>query len=382
MNSHEDSFRSCLDAHARYVPGGLPEQIEEDYGIPYEQILKMASNEGAYGAPPAALRAIPAELDRLSYYPSRPYDNLKRAVAQHHDVEFSRVILGHGSEALISTIPSLYIEPGDEVIVGDPAYTLHEIVSSIAGAVVRRVPLRDWQFDLDAILSHATERTKIVWISSPNNPTGTIVYKDELERFMDELPETTAVVLDQAYGEFVNDPDYADGIDLVRSGRPNLIVLRTFSKAWGLAGLRVGYGICSQSIADRIDRCRQPFNLSRLCSVAGAACLTESLDWLADTVAKIQVGRDYLTGELERLGCDTIPSQANFVLADMHCDTQKLMDALMAQGIIVRPAAPWGLTTYVRTTVSTPEGNDRCIAAMEAYLAEHGDAMRLLLESE
>jgi len=367
--THVDAFRSCLDAHVRYVPGGLPEQVAEDCGIPYEQVLKMASNESAYGAPAAALRAIPAALDRISYYPSCAYDSLKTAIAEHHDVDFDAVILGHGTEALISTIPSLYIEPDDEVIVGYPAYTLHEIVSSIAGAIVRRVPLREWRFDLDRILAEVNERTKIVWMSSPNNPTGTIIYKEELERFMEALPETVAVVLDQAYGEFVNDADYADGIDLVKSGRPNVIVLRTFSKAWGLAGLRAGYGICGRSIADRVDRCRQPFNLSLLCSVAGVACLRESLGWLADTVAKIHAGRDYLSRELERLGCDVVPSQSNFVLADMHVDAQKIMDALMAQGIIVRPAVPWGLSTHVRTTVSTPEGNERFIQALETYLA-------------
>jgi histidinol-phosphate aminotransferase len=362
-------FRSCLDHLEKYVPGRNPEDVQREFDIPFGDILKMASNESAYGACPAALAAIPTAFEKLHLYPWQDFDAIKEAIAEYHGVGFDNIAVGHGSEALISTIPQLFIDAGDEVVVGLTAYTLHEIVSEVQGGLVRRVPLTDYRFDLDAMLAQVNEKTKVVWISNPNNPTGTIVYKDEVARFLDSIPENVVVVLDQAYSEFVSDDQYCEGIDLVRAGRPNVIVLKTFSKAWGLAGLRSGYGIMGGSVADKFDTIKEPFNLGSLCSAASIACLKDGREWLADTVAKIKDGRDYLSHELAELGCDVVPSQANFVLADYHMDARQLAERLVHQGILIRPAAGWGWPTMVRLTVSTPEGNERFIKALKADFA-------------
>lgn len=362
-------FRPCLDHLEKYVPGRNPEQVEKEFSIAFEDILKMASNENAYGSCPAALEAIPAAFPKLHLYPWQDFDAIKEVIAEYHDVGFDNVAVGHGSEAVISTIPQLFVDPGDEVIVGEQAYTLHEIVSEVQGATVRRVPLKDYRFDLEAMLAQVNDKTKVIWIVNPNNPTGTIVYKDEVKSFLDAVPENVAVVFDQAYSEFVSDPEYCEAIDLVRAGRPNVIVLKTFSKAWGLAGLRVGYGIMSEQITNEFDTIKEPFNLGSLCSASAIACLRNGREWLADSVAKIKTGRDYLSRELADLGCDVVASQANFVLADYHTDARQLAERLVSQGILIRPAAGWGWPTHVRLTVSTPEGNERFVAALKADFA-------------
>jgi len=359
-------FRSCLSHLEKYIPGRNPDTVEKEFDIPFEDILKMASNESAYGPCPAALDAIPKAFAKIHLYPWQDFATIKEAIAEYHDVGFDNVAVGHGSEALISTIPLMFIDEGDEAVVGETAYTLHEIVSEVSGAVVRRVPLKDYRFDLDGLLAQVNNKTKVIWISNPNNPTGTIVYKDEMARFLEAVPENVIVVLDQAYSEFVSDDRYCDGIDLVRAGQPNVIVLKTMSKAWGLAGLRAGYGIMSKQIADEFDTVKEPFNLGSLCSAATIACLRDGREWLADSVAKIQAGRDYLSRELADLGCDVVPSQANFVLADYHTDARQLAERLVRQGILIRPAAGWGWPTHVRLTVSTPEGNERFMKALKA----------------
>jgi len=362
-------FRPCLAHMEKYVPGRNPEQVEQEFNIPFEDILKMASNENAYGACPAALEAVPVAFAKLHLYPWQDFDAIKEVISDYHDVGFDNIAVGHGSEALISTIPQLFIDPGDEVIVGERAYTLHELVSEVQGATVHRIPLKDYRFDLDAMLAHVNDKTRVIWISNPNNPTGTIVCKDEVARFLDSVPENVAVVFDQAYSEFVSDEQYCDAIDLVRAGRPNVIVLKTFSKAWGLAGLRVGYGIMSEEVANEFDTIKEPFNLGNLCSAGAIACLRNGREWLADSVAKIKAGRDYLSRGLADLGCDVVESQANFVLADYHTDARQLAERLVSQGILIRPAAGWGWPTHVRLTVSTPAGNERFMNALRADFA-------------
>src|SRR5665811_1252992 len=214
-------------------------------------------------------------------------------------------------------------------------------------AVVRLVSLRDYHFDLDAVAGATNERTRIVWLCNPNNPTGTIIRRDEMLRFLDTIPETVAAVLDQAYGEFAADSEYADGVRLVREGYRNVIVLKTFSKAYALAGLRLGYAIADGAICQMLDRIEEPFFLNRAATAAGQAALADSA-WLERSVAAIKEGRVYLTDGLSALGCTVVPSQANFVLADVGCDARELFELLMRRGLIVRPADGWGYPTHIR----------------------------------
>jgi histidinol-phosphate aminotransferase len=232
-------------------------------------------------------------------------------------------------------------------------------------AAVVTVPLRDFQWDLGAIRAAVTVRTKLIWLCSPNNPTGTIISDDDLRALLDALPPTVTVVLDQAYQEFVDDPGAADGVALLREGRENVIVLRTFSKAYGLAGMRLGYALVDPAVGNMLDTIREPFNVNRLSIVAGPAALADE-EWMRACVAKTAAGRRFLSERLSGLGFRVVPSHANFVLVDVREDAQDLWARLLRRGVIVRPAGGWGLPTFIRVTVGTQEQNERFLEAFGA----------------
>ena len=343
-----------------YEAGRSVQQVSREFGIPLERIVKLASNENPYGPSPAAVAAIPGEFANLYMYPWQEFDDLRRHVAEANGVEPCNVVLGSGSEAIVQLIPRLYIEPGDEVIVSPQSYSRYAVGSAVMGAVVRPVSLVEYRFDLDAVASAVNERTKIIWLCSPNNPTGTIIRRDEMRSFLAAISETVAVVLDQAYGEFVDDPEYGEGVRLVREGRPNIIVLKTFSKAYALAGLRLGYAIADGAICQMLDRIEEPFFLNRAATAAGMAALADT-GWLERSLTAIRQARTYLSKGLSTLGCTVVPSQANFVLAEVGCDARALFERLMRRGLIVRPADGWGYPTHIRVTVGTPEQNETCL---------------------
>lgn len=357
---HESSFRPVVRTLDDYEPGRSVQEVSREFGIPVERIVKLASNENPYGPSPRATAAIPGEFAKLYMYPWQEFDDLRRSVAETNGVKPSNVVLGSGSEAIVQLIPRLYIEPGDEVIVSPQSYSRYAVGSVVMGAVLRAVSLTGYRFDLDAVAGAVTARTRIIWLCSPNNPTGTIIRRDEICSFLNAVPEAVAVVLDQAYGEFVDDPEYGEGVRLVREGHPNVIVLKTFSKAYGLAGLRLGYAVADDAICQMLDRIEEPFFLNRPATAAGLAALTDTA-WLERSLSAIRQGRTYLSNGLGRLGCTVVPSQANFVLADMGCDARALFERLMSRGLIVRPADGWGYPTHIRVTVGTPEQNKTCL---------------------
>ena len=366
-HGHERSFRHAVRLLDDYEAGRSVQQVSREFDIPLEQIVKLASNENPYGPSPKALAAIPTEFGNLHMYPWQEFTDLRCRVAEANGVQPSSVVLGSGSESIVQMIPRLYIEPGDEVIVAPQSYSRYAAGSVLMNGVVRKVSLRDYRFDLDAIVDAITERTRIVWLCSPNNPTGTIVQRDEMATFLSAIPETVAVVIDQAYGEFVDDPGYAEGVRLVREGHRNVIVLKTFSKAYALAGLRLGYAIADGAICQMLDRIEEPFFLNRAATAAGQAALADSA-WLERSVAAIKEGRVYLTAGLTELGCTVVPSQANFILADVGTDAGELFERLMRRGLIVRPAVGWGYPTHIRITVGTPEQNEMCLRLLAEEL--------------
>ena len=366
-HGHERSFRRAVLLLDDYEAGRSVQQVSREFDIPLEQIVKLASNENPYGPSPKALAAIPTEFGNLHMYPWQEFTDLRCRVAEANDVQPSSVVLGSGSESIVQMIPRLYVEPGDEVIVAPQSYSRYAAGSVLMNGVVRKVSLRDYRFDLDAIVDAITERTRIVWLCSPNNPTGTIVQRDEMATFLSAIPETVAVVIDQAYGEFVDDPGYAEGVRLVREGHRNVIVLKTFSKAYALAGLRLGYAIADGAICQMLDRIEEPFFLNRAATAAGQAALADSA-WLERSVAAIKDGRVYLTAGLTELGCTVVPSQANFILADVGTDAGELFERLMRRGLIVRPAGGWGYPTHIRITVGTPEQNEMCLRLLAEEL--------------
>ena len=358
---HEAAFRSCIAEIRDYEPGADAQQVADATGIPFGDILKLASNENDFPISAAVTRAITQQFPLLHSYPWEDYRRLKAAAA--HGVPDTQVVLSAGSAQLVLNLPLLYTDAGDEVVLAPQSYALYEAASRVMGARLRHVPLAGYRFDITAIAASLTKRTKIIWLCSPNNPTGTIVTNAELEFLLDAAPETTAVVVDQAYSEFVDDPDYADPLAFLVAGHGNVIALRSFSKAYALAGIRLGYAVADPAVCRMLDRISEPFLLSRTACAAGLAALADG-EWLAASTRAVHEGRAYLSRELAALGWDVVPSQGNFMLADTHGDGRELFRRLLEKGVIVRPADGWGYPTHIRVSVGTPDENRRLLVAL------------------
>jgi histidinol-phosphate aminotransferase len=357
----EACYRPAVFRLTKFVAGYTTEQVQRELGL--TDIVKLASNENAWGPSPRALEAIREELHNLWQYPEQSFFDLKRVLAEANALTAENVVVGHGSEVIIQLIPQLFCNPGDEVIVPDLTYGRYEEAAKLMEAHVRVVPLKHFHYDLDAVRDAVTERTKLIWICSPNNPTGAIVRRPEVAELLRRLPPTVTVVFDQAYGEFVDDEEYGDGLDFLKQGHDNVIVLRTFSKAYGLAGMRLGYALASARVCALLDTIKEPFNLNRLSIVAGPAALADR-DWLRDCVAQTIAGRDHLTRRLTELGFAVVPSQANFLLVDVGENAEALWERLLRRGVIIRPATGWGLAHHVRVTVGRAEQNERFLEAL------------------
>jgi len=366
-SGHEAAFRAPIAQIRDYEPGADAEQVAAATGIPFERILKLASNENDFPVSPAVLRAIEGQFGMLHSYPWEDFGRLRSAVAAANDVAPTHVVLSAGSAQLVLNLPLLYVDPGDEVVLAPQSYALYEAASQVMGARLLRVPLKDYRFDIPAVIAACEPRTKIVWLCSPNNPTGTIITRDELRTLAESLPETTAIVVDQAYREFVVDEDYGDPLDLLAAGHRNVISLRSFSKAYALAGIRLGYAVADPAVCRMLDRISEPFLLGRPACAAGLAALAED-EWLAASTRTMVEGREYLTRELAALGWDVVPSQGNFVLADTHGDGRALFERLLTKGVIVRPTDGWGYPTHTRVSVGLPEENERFLAALQECL--------------
>jgi histidinol-phosphate aminotransferase len=360
-----DVCRSVVPTLADYDPGMTIEEVERELGI--HDVAKLSENENPWGMSPRALEAMTRELPNAFMYPEFGFYDLVNALASANEVDVANIVTGQGAEAIVQLIPQLYVNPGDEVILTDVTYTRYEEASRLMDACLVVVPLRQRCFDLPAIADAITPRTKVIWLCSPNNPTGTVLHREEARAFLDAVPRSICVVFDQAYQEFVDDPDYADGLTFLKEGFDNVIVLRTFSKIHGMAGVRLGYAIAAEEVCTLLHKIKEPFGVNRLAIVAGPASLAdgERLAWCAE---QNRLGRDYLSGEFARLGLESVPSQANFVLVDVRQDAEDLFERLLRRGIIVRSAAGWGLETFLRVTVGRPEQNERFIRALEEEL--------------
>jgi histidinol-phosphate aminotransferase len=330
----------------------------------------MASNENPYGPSPMAVAAAGRALERAAIYPSSKYDyaELTRALAAYAGVSADLVAPGPGSETVARYLTHLLLEAGTEVIASPQSYDGHAIASRIMGATVRFVPPVDYRYDVDAIVAAVTERTRIIWLVNPDNPSGTMLTADEMQRLVQSVPASTAVICDEAYREFVDDPDYGDGVDLLLAGHRNVVVLRTLSKAFGLAALRVGYAIADPAICKSVDNIREPFNIGGPSCAAAIAAVTEDIAWSEQVCASLRGERRRLETSLAELGLGVVPSQANFVLVDTGADAVGLYERLMRHGIIVRLGSIWGYDTHVRITVGTKEQNDRLLEAMASEL--------------
>lgn len=348
---------------AAYSPGKPIEEVEREYGI--KGSIKLASNENPLGPSPKALEAIKNYLPTIHRYPDGSCFYLKEKLAERLGIPAGKIIIGNGSNEIIELLVRTFMRPGDEAVMACPAFIVYQMIVQAAGGKNVIVPLKDFTHDLEAMEESITERTRLVFITNPNNPTGTIVRKSEFEIFLGRIPQDIIVVMDEAYFEYVSDPEYPDGMDYIDSRL--VISLRTFSKIYGLAGLRIGYGIASEDIIGFLGKVRQPFNVNSLAQVAALAALNDQ-GHVWESVKINNDGLVYLYSELDRMGLNYVKSQANFLLIDIKGDGVKVYQDLMKEGVIVRPMGIYGLKNHLRVTVGLPEENKRFIETMEKVM--------------
>jgi len=346
-----------------YPPGKPIEELERELGITGS--IKLASNENPLGPSKKAVEAVAAELAGLNRYPDGSCYYLKEKLSAAIGVSPDTLIFGNGSNEIIELLVRAFLKAGDEAVMADPSFAVYPIAVKSVGAVAVNVPLKEMRHDLKAMAAGITPKTKIVFIANPNNPTGTIVTAGEFSEFMAKVPEDVVVCVDEAYFEFVENGEFPDALSYIKKGRA-VLLLRTFSKIYGLAGLRVGYGVAHPSLIDYLNRVRQPFNVNTLAQAAARAALDDS-DHLERTKANNREGLEYLYAEVERLGLEYVPTEANFFLIKVG-DGKGVYGALLKKGVIVRPMASYGLGEYIRVTVGTPEENRRFIETFEAVL--------------
>lgn len=353
-----------------YVAGKPVEEVERELGI--TNIIKLASNESPLGPSPKAIEAAHKALEQIRMYPEGSCYMLRKQLVEHLDVPGEMLMFGNGSDDLIHCLGLAFLDEGDEVITATPTFVQYRAAAKLAGATLLEVPLKDYTYDLEALADRFSDRTRMVFIANPNNPTGTMNTRRELERMLDRLPEQALAVVDEAYYEYIDHPDYPQSIDYVRQGR-NVVVLRTFSKIYALAGLRVGYGIASPDIVRCIDQVREPFNVNTVAQFAATASLQDQ-EHVAKNRQLNKSGRTTFYEAFDRLGLSYAPSQANFVFVDLGRDSVEVADALMRKGVIIRPGRIFGTPTCARVTIGTPEENERFISALEEVLAQEPGA--------
>jgi histidinol-phosphate aminotransferase len=348
-----------------YVPGKPIEEVERELGI--SDSVKVASNENPLGPSPKAVRALQAALGGVHRYPDGSGHVLRHALARHWGVSPDQVVLGNGSNELLELVGRCFLSPGDEVVYAAQSFVVYDMVAQFTGASKRVVPLKDYAHDLDAMRAAVGARTKLVFLANPNNPTGTAVSARRLEAFLTALPDETVAVLDEAYYEYMPAEQRPDALRLVHAGRP-VLVLRTFSKVYGLAGLRLGYGIGPEPLVALLNRLRAPFNTNSLAQAAAIAAL-DDVEHVGRSLAVNAAGLKQLTQECEALGLRVAPSAANFVLVDLGRPAGPVTAALLQRGVIVRPVANYGYPNHLRITVGTPAENERCLVALRGVLA-------------
>jgi histidinol-phosphate aminotransferase len=360
-------FKPAVRDLVPYEPGKPVEEVQRELGL--ERVTKLASNEGPNGPFPAALEALARAGEELNRYPDGGAYRLRVALAERHGVQFEQIAPGAGSDGVVDYLSQLALDPGDEIVCGWPSFPSYVIDALKLGAVPRQVPLRDHRYDLEAMLDAVGPKTKLVYVCHPNNPTGTMNTRAELDAYFDEIPEHLLTVLDQAYFEYIDNPDYPDGVEeYLKAGR-RVVVLRTFSKIYGLAGLRVGYAVAPAEVVTAIGKVRRAFDVNSAAQVAALA----SLDTDAELARRRRENAEGLTRLAEIMrehGLEPAwPAVGNFLFAEVGDDSRPLFEQLLREGVIVRPTGGFGAPGAIRVTVGTPEENEHFREALDRVLS-------------
>jgi histidinol-phosphate aminotransferase len=349
-----------------YQPGKPIEEVKRELGL--SEVIKLASNENPFGCSPKAKEAIAAEAETISLYPDGGAVELTAALAEHLGVRPNQIIFGAGSDDVILMIARAYLVQGDETVMATHTFPQYKHNCEIEGAVSIEVPLKNGKHDLPAMLAKINDKTKIVWVCNPNNPTGTVVTREELNDFLKQVPQHVLVVLDEAYIEYTESADLPDGIEVIAEYK-NVITLRTFSKIYGLASLRIGYGVGHPEVIHSINQVREPFNTNRFAQAAAKAAVKDQ-QFIAYCREQNAAGIAYLTGEFNRLGLSYYPAYGNFIMVDVKRPAKEVFESLMRKGLIVRGGHALDFPTKIRVTVGSTEQNAKFIAALTQVLDE------------
>ncbi len=348
-----------------YVPGTPIEDVQRQYGL--KDVIKLASNENPFGSSPKALEAIRQALPRLNQYPDSGCHALRHALATALQVDPKQLVVGNGADGVITQICMAYLDERSQVIASKSSFPNHERFTHIMRAQLTKIPLKNHRLDLEAMADAITERTTLVFVCNPNNPTGTIVTANQVEAFMERVPDHVLVAFDEAYYELVDSDEYPETIAYIREGRENVILLRTFSKVYGLAGIRLGYGVAMPSVLAPMNQVKDSFPVNQLAQVAGIAALQDQ-EFLQRTVQANHASRLWLYEQFERLGLSYVESHTNFVLFHIGPHALDIQQELLKQGVIIRPCDGYDLCDWLRVTVGTPEQDARFIETLESVL--------------
>ena len=345
-----------------YPPGKPIEDVQRELGL--TDVVKLASNENPIGPSRKAIEALMASASDVSVYPDARSLRLRTKLAERHGISIDQVMVGNGSDEIIAVLGQMFLEPGTELVMGHPSFLRYDAAAHVSDSKLVKVPLTaDWKHDLPAMARAVNEKTRLVFIANPNNPTGTIVDGDELAQFLDGLADHVLVVLDEAYFEYAQGTDYPNCVELLQRGR-RIVVMRTFSKAFGLAGLRIGYAFADPAVVQAYDSARAPFDVNLPAQFAAMAAL-DDYDHLERTLQVNREGMDYLLSEMTGMGLATIPSRANFVCIRVDRDDNAVFSDLLRQGVIVRPGSVLGLPGYIRVSIGTMPQNQQFVEALK-----------------
>ena len=347
-----------------YKPGKPLEELEREYGI-YDSI-KLASNENPLGPSPMALKAIKKEIEKLHRYPDGSGYVLINKISKHLGLSPKNIVLGNGSDEILGMLTIVLLQLGDEAVMPSPSFLMYEIMVRSAGGIPVKVPLKSFSIDLGGTIERITPKTRMIFLCNPNNPTGTAINKKDFEKFLEKIPPEVVVIVDEAYIEFVRDQDCVRSLEYMDNDR-SLVTLRTFSKAYGLAGLRIGYGVMPDEIANLLNRVRMPFNANSLAQV-GASAAIEDHAFLEKVIHLIHEGLDFLYSSLDRLGVKYFPTQTNFFMIDVEGNADDVFEKMLKQGVIVRSLKSYGYPHYIRINVGLHHENARFIKALEESL--------------
>lgn len=348
-----------------YLPGRPVEEVKKEYGL--AEVVSLANNENPRTSP-KALEAMRAAVDHVYLYPDGSSRDLREALAVKHGLAPSQIMVANGGDQIIVLIAEAFVNEGEEVIVARPSFVTYKTAATIAGGKLISVPVKkdSLEIDLEATLAAVTERTKLIFLCNPNNPTATIVRRREVEDFLAKVPDHCLVVFDEAYFEYVGDPEYPDGIEYVKRDK-NVIVIRTFSKIYGLAGQRIGYALAPEEIMDTLFRVLPPFPANRVAQ-AGALAALSDYDFVDKVIKENNSGRAYLCGEFEKLGLSFVESWTNYIFVDVKREALSLSADLLKLGFIIRPGGGWGYSTCCRISIGTMDQNEKFIAALKKVL--------------